>query len=140
MRDYKKLDVWKRSHLLTKQVYADVLPIMPREEQYALTNQLRRSTYSIPLNIVEGCGKNTDKDFVHYLDNALGSAHEVEYTCYLIYDLGFILKEIYDKIHAAINEVKAMLIGFIKFSRGENLSPFTFHHRKKDEEKSSTSV
>jgi four helix bundle protein len=121
MRDYKKLDVWKRSHLLTKQVYADVLPIMPNEERFALTNQLRRSTYSIPLNIVEGCGKNTDKDFAHYLDNALGSAHEVEYTCYLIYDLGFIPKEIYDKIHTAINEVKAMLIGFIKFLRGENL-------------------
>ncbi len=121
MRDYKKLDVWKRSHSLTKQIYADVLPIMPREEQYVLTNQLRRSTYSIPLNIVEGCGKNTDKDFVHY--NALGPAHEVEYTCYLIYDLGFIPMEIYSKINIAINEVKAMLIGFIKFLRGETFNP-----------------
>ncbi|MDN3579805.1 four helix bundle protein [Mucilaginibacter flavus] len=121
MRDYKKLDIWKKSHLFTKQVYADILPIMPHEERFALTNQLRRSTYSIPLNIVEGCGKNTDKDFAHYLDNALGSAHEVEYTCYLIHDLGFISKEIYDNVHTAINEIKAMLIGFIKFLRSENL-------------------
>ena len=120
MRDYKKLDVWKKAHLLTKQVYADILPIMPREEQFALTNQLRRSTYSIPLNIVEGCGKNNDKDFTHYLDNALGSAHEVEYTVYLIYDLGFIPTEIYDKTNTLINEVKAMLIGFIKFLRSDN--------------------
>jgi len=119
MRDCKKLDVWKKSHLLTKQIYVEVLPIMPTEERFALTNQLRRSTYSIPLNIVEGCGKNADKDFVHYLDNALGSAHEVEYTCFLIYDLGFILKELYDNINGAINEVKAMLIAFIKFLRGE---------------------
>ena len=52
MRDYKKLDVWKKSHLLMKQIYADVLPIMPSDEKFALTNQLRRSTYSIPLNIV----------------------------------------------------------------------------------------
>jgi four helix bundle protein len=121
MRDYKKLDVWKKSHLLTKQVYAEILPIMPIEERFALTNQLRRSTYSIPLNIVEGCEKNTDRDFVHYLDNALGYAHEVEYTCYLIYDLGFISKEIYENTNTAINEIKAMLIGFIKFLRGENL-------------------
>ncbi|WP_184543333.1 four helix bundle protein [Mucilaginibacter sp. FT3.2] len=121
MRDYKKLDVWKKSHSLTKQVYADILPIMPADERFALTNQLRRSTYSIPLNIVAGRGKNTDKDFVHYLDNALGSAHEVEYTCYLIYDLGFISTEIYHKTNTAINEIKAMLIGFIKFLRGENL-------------------
>jgi four helix bundle protein len=115
MKDYKKLEVWKKSHLLTKQIYADVLPIMPNEERFALTNQLRRSTYSIPLNI----GKNTHKDFSRYLDNALGSAHEVEYTCYLIYDIGYISKELYDTINGAINEVKAMLIAFIKFLRGE---------------------
>src|SRR5438105_15396388 len=119
MRDYKKLDIWKKSHLLTKQIYADVLPFMPNEEKFALTNQLRRSTYSIPLNIVEGCGKNSDKDFAHYLDNVLGSAHEVEYTCFLIYDMGFIQKELYDDVDRAINEVKAMLIAFIKFLRGE---------------------
>ncbi|HEY8784390.1 MAG TPA: four helix bundle protein [Mucilaginibacter sp.] len=119
MRDYRKLDVWKKSHLLTKQIYADVLPIMPIDERFTLTNQLRRSTYSIPLNIVEGCGKNSDKDFTHYLDNALGSAHEVEYTCYLIHDLGYISRDIYNIINSAINEVKAMLIAFIKFLRGE---------------------
>jgi len=119
MRDYKKLDVWKKSHLLTKQIYANVLPIMPVEERYALTSQLRRSSYSIPLNIVEGCGKNTDKDFAHYLDNALGSAHEVEYTCFLIYDLAYISNELYEIINRAINEVKAMLIAFIKYLRGE---------------------
>src|SRR5476651_600211 len=119
MRDYKKLDIWKKSHLLTKQVYKDVLPSFPIEERFALCNQLRRSTYSIPLNIVEGCGKNTDKDFSHYLDNALGSAHEVEYTCFLIYDHDYIQKEEYDLVNSSINEVKAMLISFIKFLRNE---------------------
>jgi four helix bundle protein len=119
MRDYKKLDVWKKSHLLTKQVYTEIIPVMPAEERFTLTNQLRRSTYSIPLNIVEGCGKNSDKDFAHYLDNALGSAHEVEYTCYLIYDLEYIPVELYNSVNNAINEVKAMLIAFIKFLRDE---------------------
>ncbi|MDB5009023.1 MAG: four helix bundle protein [Mucilaginibacter sp.] len=114
MRDYKKLEVWKKAHLFTKQVYKDILPIMPAEERFALTNQLRRSTYSIPLNIVEGCGKNTNKDFVHYLDNALGSAHEVEYTCFLIFDIGYISKQECDLINNGINEVKAMIISFIK--------------------------
>jgi four helix bundle protein len=102
-----------------QQVYNEVLPIMPPEEKFALTNQLKRATYSIPLNIVEGCGKNSDKDFAHYLDNALGSAHEVEYTCYLIFDLGFIKQQLYDSINNAVNEIKAMLIAFIKFLRGE---------------------
>lgn len=87
MRDYKKFDIWKKSHLLTKQVYKTILPITPIEERFALINQLRRSVYSIPLNIVEDCGKNSDKDFAHYLDNALGSDHEVKYTCLLIHGL-----------------------------------------------------
>ena len=117
MRDYKKLDIWKKAHLFTKQVYQEVLPIMPPQEKFALTNQLRRSTYSIPLNIVEGCGKNTDKDFTHYLDNALGSALEVEYTCYLIFDLGYIYEDQYNLVYKPINEIKAMLISFIKFLR-----------------------
>jgi len=119
MRDYKKLDVWKKAHLLTKQIYKEVLPIMPIEERFALTSQLRRSTYSIPLNIVEGCGKNTNKDFASYLDNALGSSHEVEYTCYLIYDVGYISEEQYNDVNNEINEIKAMLIAFIKFLRDE---------------------
>lgn len=49
MRDYQKLDVWKKAHLFTLQVYREILPIMPIEEKFALTQQIRRATYSIPL-------------------------------------------------------------------------------------------
>jgi four helix bundle protein len=117
MRDYKKLDIWKKSHELTLVTYKKILPLMPIEEKYALTNQLRRSAYSIPLNIVEGCGKNTDRDFASYLDNALGSAHEVEYTCLLIFDLEYISLALFEEINHHINQIKAMLISFIKFLR-----------------------
>jgi four helix bundle protein len=119
MRDYKKLDVWKKAHVLTKHMYKNILPVMPIEERFALTSQLRRSAYSIPLNIVEGCGKNTNKDFAHYLDNALGSALEAEYTCYLIYDLDYINQDQYESVNTLVNEVKAMLISFINFLRNE---------------------
>lgn len=117
MRDYKKLEVWSKAHGLTLFIYKEVLPKMPIEEKFALTSQLRRSAYSIPLNIAEGCGKNTDKDFVHYLDIALGSTHEVEYTCLLIFDLSYILPVLYEEVNKAVNEIKAMLISFIKYIR-----------------------
>ncbi len=117
MRDYKKLEVWSKAHELTLFIYKEVLPKMPIEEKFALTSQLRRSAYSIPLNIAEGCGKNTDKDFVHYLDIALGSTHEVEYTCLLIFDLSYILPVLYEEVNKAVNEIKAMLISFIKYIR-----------------------
>jgi four helix bundle protein len=117
MRDYKKLEVWQKAHRLTLKVYKEVIPSMPAEEKFALTSQIKRSAYSIPMNIVEGCGKNTDKDFCHYLDNSLGSALEVEYTFLLILDLGYVATDKFEIINNDINEVKAMLIGFIKFLR-----------------------
>ncbi len=118
MRDYQKLEVWKKAHLFTLQVYKEILPIMPNEERFALTQQIRRAIYSIPLNIVEGSGKHTDKNFVSYLDNALGSAKEVEYAFILIRDLNYINEDLYTTVNKSINEIKAMLIAFIKFLRG----------------------
>jgi len=117
MRDYQKLDVWKKAHLFTLQVYKEILPIMPVEEKFALTQQIRRAAYSIPLNIVEGSGKNTDNDFVHYLDNALGSTKEIEYAFILLRDLAYVSLEVYEAVNKSVNEIKAMLIAFIKFLR-----------------------
>ena len=77
------------AHELTLFVYKNVIPDLPKSEQFALSNQAKRAVYSIPMNIAEGCGRNSDKDFVHFLDIALGSTHELEYCSLLIYDLGF---------------------------------------------------
>lgn len=114
MRDYKKLEVWKRSHEFNLFVYSSVLPKFPASERYDLMSQTKRSAYSIALNIVEGAGRFTEKDFAHFLDMALGSAHECEYCCLLAKDLNYLDQEIYNKTNSLINEVKAMLIGLIK--------------------------
>jgi four helix bundle protein len=98
-------------------IYKIIIPSFPKSEQYELTGQLKRAAYSIPLNIVEGCGRNTDKDFVHFLDIALGSCQEVEYCTLLAFDLGYIDQGNYDKLNAMINEVKAKLINLIKSIR-----------------------
>jgi four helix bundle protein len=117
MRDYHKYDVWKLSHVLTLYVYKEVLPTLPKSEQFAITSQIKRAAYSIPLNIVEGCGRNTDKDFVHFLDIALGSCQELEYCLLLAFDLGYFDEEKYKKINEDVNEVKAKLINLIKSIR-----------------------
>jgi four helix bundle protein len=117
MRDYKKLEVWKKSHEMTLFVYKHVLPTFPKSEQFDLLSQTKRASYSVPLNIVEGSGRFTEKDFAHFLDMALGSAHELEYCCLLSKDLTYIDEKLYQSINQIINEVKAMLIGLIKVLR-----------------------
>jgi four helix bundle protein len=79
MRDYKKLEVWKKAHELylhTKQVIA---PNLPQQERFEILPQMQRAALSIPLNIAEGSGRNSNKDFAHFLHIALGSLNELEY-------------------------------------------------------------
>lgn len=117
MRDYKKYDVWKNAHELVLLIYADVVAKLPQSEKFDLTSQIKRAAYSIPLNIVEGCGRNTDKDFAHFLDSALGSVHELEYGLLLCSDLKYISNEDYSKLQSGANHVKAQLINLIKSLR-----------------------
>ncbi|MEP7252157.1 MAG: four helix bundle protein [Ginsengibacter sp.] len=119
MRDYKKLDVWKKSHTLYMYVKKNVASKFPKEERYELTSQLLRASLSVPLNIVEGCGRYTDKDFTHFLDNSLGSTNETDYCCFAAFELNYVSQEEYDIVNKLVNEVRAMLITFIKFLRND---------------------
>ena len=67
MRDFKRLQVWERSHELTLRIY-ELTYLFPREEMYGLTSQTRRACASIPTNIAEGCGKDTPADFAQRND------------------------------------------------------------------------
>lgn len=114
MRDFKNYDVWRKAHALVLYIYQDVLDKLPKEQQYEISRQLRRASYSIPMNIAEGCGRTSDRDFAHFLGMALGSANEVEYCTILIADLKLLDDEYCEILNKAINEIKAMLIGLIK--------------------------
>jgi four helix bundle protein len=117
MRDYKKYDVWVKAHELTLFIYKNVTTSLPKNEEYALSSQIRRASCSIPLNIVEGCGRSTEKDFVRFLDIALGSVHELEYALLLVRDLGFVSNDNHLVVNEKLNEVKAKLIKLIKLIR-----------------------
>jgi four helix bundle protein len=119
MRDYKKLGVWKKSHELYLHIKRNVTSKFPKEEKYEMVSQLNRAALSVPLNIVEGCGRYTDKDFAHFLDNSLGSVNETDYCCFAAVELGYINKEEYEKTDKMVNEVRAMLISFLKFLRND---------------------
>jgi four helix bundle protein len=112
MQNYKDLKVWKKAHLFTLNVY-ECTKLFPKEELYSLTNQLRRAASSIPANIAEGCGKNTNNEFAHFLNIALGSANEAEYFLILSKDLHYLQEEFFLQLYSLINEAKGMLITLI---------------------------
>ncbi len=89
MQNYKELKVWEKAHHFTLQVY-EASKLFPKDELYSLTNQLKRAAASIPANIAEGCGKNTQNEFAHYLNISLGSANEAEYFLILSKDLNYL--------------------------------------------------
>jgi len=114
MKDYRKIIVWEKAHALVLKIYAEAFDDFPQDESFRLVSQIKRAAYSIPLNIVEGASRNTDKDFAHFLDVALGSCVELEYALFLTKDLGFLSLDKYQDFNIRTGEVKAMLIGFIK--------------------------
>jgi four helix bundle protein len=118
MQNYKDLKVWEKSHQLTLKVYQLTLSF-PKEELYGLTSQLRRASSSIPANIAEGCGKNGQNEFAHFLNISLGSANETEYFLILAKDLRYLDQSNFEQLFDNINEIKAMLISLVNKVRNK---------------------
>ena len=89
---FEKLEVWQSARLLNREVY-QVTRSFPVNEQFGLTSQLRRASVSVPSNIAEGSGRNSDKDFAHFLEQAYGSLMEVASDTFLAVDEGYLTVE-----------------------------------------------
>ena len=113
MKHSRDLAVWRKALELTLAVYR-MTKRFPKEEMYGLTRQSRRANSSIGTNIAEGCGKRTDADFARYLQNAFGSANELEYLLLLAFDLEFLKESDFDKLSNDTFEVKKMLAAFLR--------------------------
>jgi four helix bundle protein len=113
MRDFKNLIVWQKAHILAVETYK-ITANFPKSEIYGLTSQVRRACISIPANIAEGCGRNTDADFSRFLQIAFGSASELEYYFIIAKELLILDSSICENLGNQVNEVKRMLSGLIE--------------------------
>ena len=113
MIDYRKYNVWQKAHQLVLEMYA-VTSLFPKSEQFNLVSQINRAAVSIPTNIVEGCGRETQKELIRFLYISSGSAHELEYLILLSTDLKFIDAEKSTVLLSELTEIKKMLASLIK--------------------------
>ena len=107
---YKDLEAYKEAKKLVLMVYR-LLKQFPKEEQYALCDQLRRAVMSIPSNIAEGSGRFSSKEQLHFLEIAYGSLLEVECQLDVAHDLEYVNEENLKAINVQIRKVGALLSG-----------------------------
>ncbi len=112
MHDFKKFNVWKKARVFTKDIYS-ISKSFPDDEKFGLTSQLRRATISITNNIAEGCGRDTNKQLVQFLNYSYGSAIEVENVLILAADLEFIGVADFQKLNDQLIQIQKMLFTLI---------------------------
>ena len=112
--DYKDLDIWVQARVLVKTVYV-LTKSFPKDEQFSLTSQVRRCVVSVPSNIAEGCGRQSNKETIHFLHIARGSLYELETQLILAGDLNYISD--IDNVLKEIERVKKLLNGFINYHK-----------------------
>ncbi|AWX45216.1 hypothetical protein HME9304_02228 [Flagellimonas maritima] len=116
MRNFRELEVWKEGRILVKKTY-NLTKILPETERYGLTSQINRCAVSIPANIAEGCGKDSNKDFARFLQMSLGSSYELETHLILCEDLRFIAPEELEPIIDSIQLLQRRIASLIKYNK-----------------------
>jgi four helix bundle protein len=115
MGDFAKLAVWKKAHELTLGIYRETSS-WPKHELFGLVSQSRRAAVSVPANLAEGCGKNSEAEFARHARDSLGSASELSYYLILAHDLSYTSTPVRDDFQVALSEVRRMLASLERVS------------------------
>ena len=108
IEDYKDLIVWQRSMELAEEVY-QLVKKLPKEELFALSDQIRRAVISIPSNIAEGYERNSTKEYIHFLSIAKGSKAELETQLLLCTKIHYLNNSDIEKSISLIQEIGKMI-------------------------------
>jgi four helix bundle protein len=116
MRDHTKLRAFELADEVAVMIY-QVTAGFPKEELYGLVSQMRRSAVSVPSNIVEGCARDSQTDYLRFLYIAFGSLKELNYQLSLSKRLGFAGNNDLSVIEPTISEAEKVLNGLIRSLR-----------------------
>ena len=110
---FEKLEIWDDAREFISTVYKTTADF-PKSEEFGLTNQIRRASISIALNIAEGSAKGSDADFKRFLKMSQGSLHETVTGFYIALDQKSIVQKQFDEIYNFALKVDAKLNAFLK--------------------------
>ena len=113
MRDFREVDVWRKAHQLTLDVYR-ATDALPKSEVFGVTAQVRRAAVAVPTRIADGCGRDGDVEFSAQLQKARGASSELEYLMLLCKDLGYLPPENYEALREDVVTVRKMLSGLLR--------------------------
>lgn len=117
MHNFQELKIWQRAIDITEEIYR-ISAEFPTEEKYGLRSQIRRSAISIPSNIAEGAGRNTDGEFKNFLGIANGSSNELFTQLIISQRLGLVSESTVNPILNELTEIQKMNYSLIeKFSK-----------------------
>ena len=113
MKPHQNLQAWKKSFSLVKKLYL-ITANFPKEERFGLTSQIRRAAVSVPVNIAEGAGRKSRKEFIHFLSIAMGSLSELDTLILLSNDLGYISSSECKDLIFELNFIGKLIYGLMK--------------------------
>jgi len=113
MRDHKKLRAFELADEVAILIYR-ITNDFPKEEIYGLTSQMRRAAVSVPSNIVEGCARKSQTEYLRFLEIAFASLREVHYQFGLAVRLGYINKTIENECNLKMEEAEKVIGALIR--------------------------
>ena len=108
LKNYKELKVWQKSYQLCLVIYK-AMKTFPKNEGFGLTSQMRRSSASVPTNLMEGGHRFSKNEYKHFVSISRGSAGEMKYHLLLSKDLGYIREDIYTEMREGYDRISMML-------------------------------
>ena len=115
MRPHERLEVWKTAVEFVVCIYRET-ECFPKDERFGLTSQIRRAAVSVAANIAEGAGRDSPKEFGHFLSNAQGSVSELA-TELIVHRLSFLKADIYEQLSATLDSIGRMIVGLSRHLR-----------------------
>ena len=113
MKTFREFVAWQKAMDLVTEVYK-LTRTFPKEEQFGLTSQVRRSAVSVPSNFAEGFGRKGSNEFVRFIRISLGSLYECQTQLEIAKNIEYLDEEVFESVYNKTKEVEALFRGLEK--------------------------